>query len=620
MKQIKKIMLTVVALMLVLPSFLVTATGAENNINSVQEEINPISAPLENSPSSEGKISSKDEVVYATLSATGAKQHIYVVNTLNVSKAGSVFDYGDYRQLKNLTDLSEITQTGDKVEMTVPEGLFFYQGNLNSATLPWDINISYYLNGKETSPEQLAGKDGRVKINIETLINDGVASDFAENYMLQISVPLEEDVFSNIVAEDGMIANVGKNKQVTFTVMPEKTGEFTVEADVTNFKLAGIEITGIPSSISIDEPDVGDMKDDLNSLSDAITQLNDGVAELNSGVTKLNDGTTSLQDGSEQYKSGLKKINSASTEVVGSSKQIKNALSVMATSLPEDIGIDQKDLTQIVEALNEIATGLIKTADGLKEFKGYYNKAYKALDSAIQLIPDSQLTEEELGSLYSSGANIDVVNKLLETYEAALTVKGVYAETKQVFAAVDPTLTEVIAGLEEMSSNLQLVAEEFSAALGEMTESFKQLDELFSGIKKLANNYDLFHDGLINYTSGIDEIAQSYSGIHNGIVELSGGTANLDEGVVELQDGTKELHESTHDLPDQMQTEIDEMMSDYDKSDFKAISFVSNKNENINNVQFVLKTESIKADDSKLVEQPKKEKEGFWARLLNLFR
>ncbi|MEC5425801.1 hypothetical protein QGM71_20255 [Virgibacillus sp. C22-A2] len=52
---------------------------------------------------------------------------------------------------------------------------------------------------------------------------------------------IREPLSENIQDEDGMVANAGKNKQVTITVMPEKEEELVVEVDVVeDFELDGI--------------------------------------------------------------------------------------------------------------------------------------------------------------------------------------------------------------------------------------------------------------------------------------------------------------------------------------------------------------------------------------------
>jgi len=69
-----------------------------------------------------------------------------------------------------------------------------------------------------------------------------------------------------------------------------------------------------------------------------------------------------------------------------------------------------------------------------------------------------------------------------------------------------------------------------------------------------------------------------------------------------------------------MQEEIDEMISQYDKSDFDPVSFVSEENDEItNSVQFVIQTDSIQPEEDSEEVEEEEENEGFWDRLLNLF-
>ena len=66
------------------------------------------------------------------------------------------------------------------------------------------------------------------------------------------------------------------------------------------------------------------------------------------------------------------------------------------------------------------------------------------------------------------------------------------------------------------------------------------------------------------------------------------------------------------------QEEIDAMMADYDKSDFKPVSYASAKNTNVSLVQFVMSTDPIEAPshEEPAVEEPE---QGIWDRLLALF-
>ncbi|GLB59907.1 YhgE/Pip domain-containing protein [Cytobacillus sp. NCCP-133] len=596
----KQVSIAALALMIFLPSILSYAAVSE------AEKI-------------EGKLTSKDEVVYATLKADGELDNVYVVNTLDVAKAGEILDYGVYSSVKNLTDLSEISQEGQTIGIDAPEGKFYYQGNLNDdSELPWDIDISYRLNGEPVDPLDLAGKTGHVEIGIQTVANENIDAVFYENYLLQVSLMLPNK-YSNIEANGGMIANAGKNKQITFTVMPAQDERLSVEADAEDFEFNGIEIAAVPSTLPIDTSEMGNMTDDMSALSNAIKELKNGAADLKKGAAQLNDGAASLREGSQNYKDGINQVNGSSTQVVNASRSIGEALERISGSLSgNSADMDLMSLSELPNALTQLANGLTETADGLSALRENYTAAYRVLDGAMNEIPAQQITEEEISELYKSGADSNVLDKLVESYSAAQKVKGTYSNVKKAFDAVEPSLTQISDSVRGMSGTLTSIANELSESMKEMDVS--ALGELQKGLTSLSSNYSQFHSGLVSYTEGVGQLSSSYNKLHSGITELSGGTSELEKGLGELQNGTDKLHEETKDLPAQMQKKINEMVQEYDKSDFKPVSFVSSKNETVSSVQFVIKTESIEKEEQVTKkEKPVKEK-GFWDLLLDLFR
>lgn len=605
--KLKKTIVVLTAATLVAPSFLVAAETNDTETGESRSQ-------------GTGQISSKDEVVYANLSATGEREEIYVVNILDIERAGNVIDYGPYTSLKNLSNLSQLEQNENAVEFHAPEGKFYYQGNMDEAPLPWDVSVSYLLDGTEITPEELAGANGRVQIKIATSANETVDPVFFENYLLQISLSLNLEIFNNIEATDGMLANAGKNKQVTFTVMPEKEEELIVEADVLGFELEeGINITAIPSSMPIDAPDIGEMTGEMQTLTDAIAEINNGIGELENGVGELNGGVSRLSDGSDQYKNGILKAASSSSELLSYSKQIQQGLDDMSNSLKnnsQDMGLGE--LKKLEAGLREIASGLEKTTQGLTSLNDNYTSAYNALDDSMAAIPAHEISEEEIQQLYLSGADQEVIDQLVETYGAALTAKGTYTSVKEAFAAVNGTLEQVSGSLTMMVATLEEMANGLSASLKEMEET-DPLAPLKKGLNDLASGHAEIHSGWIEYTNGVSRLASEYKELHGGILGFSEGTGEVENGISELHNGTTELYQSTSDLPDQMKEEIDQMMAEYDKSDFDAVSFVSSENESINSVQFVIKTESINYEEPERAEQVEEEEKGFWSRLKDLF-
>ncbi|MGM0845073.1 MAG: YhgE/Pip domain-containing protein [Bacillota bacterium] len=593
----KQIRYTALALMIFLPSFLSHPAHA----------------------ATEGKVTSKDEVVYATLNANGELDQIYVVNTLEVAQAGEVLDYGTYRSVKNLTDTTDINQEGQNIEIDAPEGKFYYQGNMEETTeLPWDVAVSYRLDGEKVEPSQLAGQTGHVEITIDTARNDEGDSVFYDNYLLQVSLTLP-NTYRDIEASGGMIANAGKNKQITFTVMPGQEEKLTVEANVSDFEFQGVEIAAVPSTLPIDTSEMNNMTGDMSELSTAIGKLNDGVAKLEDGVSELNSGAAGLVDGSQAYKNGVSELAGSSSEITGASASIREALNGINQSLSgQSSEMDLSGLSELPAGLTSLANGLTEAANGLTALQENYAGAYGALDGAITEIPAYQLTDEQKTELYESGADSAVLDQIIASHNAAQKVKVTYEEVKEVLASVGPTLSGISESVSGMSGQLTSISDNLSTSLAETDMS--GLSELQTGLASLSANYNEFHSGLISYTEGVGQLSASYNELHSGISGLTGGTSELAEGAGELQNGTEELYQETKNLPQQMQEEIDEMMKEYDKSDFEPVSFVSSQNEKISSVQFVIRTDSIEVEEQETKKaEPEKEK-GFWELFMDLFR
>lgn len=573
-----------------------------------------------------GKISGKDEVVYGSLSANGEGIEFYVVNRLEVGEEGRIVDYGNYSTLKNLTDLSEIIQSGDRIEMTAEEGKFFYQGNMEDVELPWAFSITYLLDGKMMNPENLAGQNGNLEIRIETAANEKAAPTFFENYMLQISLVFDGEKTKNIETEDGMLANAGKDEQVTFTVLPEEEAELAVTADVEDFELAGIDIVAVPQNMPLDAPDTDEFSDDITTLSDALQQLDEGVLELEKGARELHDGTAQLQDGSGDYKNGIDALSSGSGALVEGSRAIGDALETISESLgnTEMEDVDLSELAEVTKGLYELSEALGEMEDGLERLNDGFGEAYFALDEAMAGIPNHEVTEEDFYALIMSGADRETVNKLAEVYESAMIAKGTYdyINGEGAFVAVSETLEQATDGLSEMAESVDMLSRGFQGFTGNLdfTDLTSGIRDLQEGIEALAANYKDFHSGLVKYTDGVGELASGYAELDRGLSELNDGTKQLADGVSELQDGTGELVEATKDMPDQVTKEIDELLAQYDKSDFEPVSFVSEKNEKVNSVQFVLKTEPIEKEENDEEQVEKEEKKSFWQRFLDLFR
>ena len=622
--------------------------------------------------------SEKEEVIYITLGADGTQKNTYVVNSF---AGGEITDYGDYTSVKVLNTSDPIQQGGDLVTLSSSADKVYYQGDLAEAEIPWNISLRYYLDGTEYSPEEIAGKDGKLEIQFQITENPDCSGTFFDDYALQASFTLDTEQCRNIEAPDATIANVGSSKQLTYTVLPGKGIDTAITADVTDFEMGVVSINGIQLNLSV-EIDDKELKDKVGELIDAVEQLDDGARELSDGSEELLDGTSSLKDGAlslhsgftsldegvltlqnglNTVQSGVNSLNSQSDALVNGSAEFKSALATIQKAV-NSVSVTNKDLTELASSSGKIKQAICDLNEGaaaLQANLGY--SQYKALmaqnglniddliagnSSAVEMIQEYEALLGQLGSVtglegivsqYESQltASAEQIIALLNANNAA--IGGTESYLNGISAEL-PTLTN---GLSELSAQYETFDTAISTLVDNLSNMTGNLSALAGGINQLVDSYEELDSGIGNYTDGVAQIAAGYSQVLDGVSsfakgskelvsgsdDLYGGTVELYDGVVSLCDGAQEMSEGTGEfrtetsnMNEQMDEEIDNLLESIGGNMDDPVSFVSEKNTNVDSVQFVIQTDAIEEEDVPEVQETAEEEHSLWQKFLNLFR
>ena len=109
----------------------------------------------------------KDESVYLISDANGNVNKTIVVDHLkNKDKKDTLEDASNLTDIENVKGKEKFTQSGEKLTWQAGGKDIYYQGTA-TAEPPVTQKVTYYLGGKEISPEDLAGKSGKVKIRFD---------------------------------------------------------------------------------------------------------------------------------------------------------------------------------------------------------------------------------------------------------------------------------------------------------------------------------------------------------------------------------------------------------------------------------------------------------------------
>ncbi|HZK20912.1 MAG TPA: hypothetical protein VFC76_01405 [Oscillospiraceae bacterium] len=562
--------------------------------------------------------SPKEESVFGLLNTDGTVNNIYVVNSL---EGGDVLDFGTYSSIINMTDSIPLTQDGEKITTATLEDRLFYQGTLKSKDLPWNISVKYYLNGKQETGKAISGKSGDVEVAVSIKSNKSVNRAFFDNYVLQVTFTLDTNICKEITSDGATIANAGTDKIITHTVMPGKGAEIRLKTKAQNFSMESIDFAATPLSMGIDAPEISGMKEDMNTLVNAVGALNDGIKQLKDGLHEVSKGTLELSLGSKEFKAGLNELDKNSNELLSASASIKTALDTISafiaaggTEIATDLlGSLMKTVKQLPTELNA-ATGIFSSLNHMQR------NAFSSLEEAINEIPNYNINYNALYTALRSDSGLTAeLDKLMEYYAAAKNVKTVFASVNESFNLIEGGYDYVLTSINSISTQVSTVSYSEVQPLsgGDM---ISQIKELITGMMLLAGNYGQFHDGLSAYMGGVNALSKGYEELDAGVGALSDGLSEMYSGSKEISGGTNTLYKELLNFPQLMEKEIQNLMKQYDKSDFSPISFVSSKNTNVTAVQFAFKTAAIEYEAPIIPEPEPPAKLSFWQKLINLFR
>ena len=590
---------------------------------------------------------SKDEVVYVKLNNNGNVDNVYVVNSFDVKNGEKIVDYGRYSNVLNLSTSDKLNYSNGVVDANVSDTnkKFYYQGDMKNCEIPWDINIRYTLDGKNISSEELAGKSGNLEISFDIKKNDTVDEVFFNNYALQISLTLDGDKCSDIIADGGTIASVGNNKTITYIKLAGEEASYTINSNVENFEMDSISFNGLNMDMNVDV-NVDDMTSSFDTLVDAIDKLNDGASELKSGVDTYKNGVSTLYTGSSKllegvssYKSGVnsldKGINSLQSGLNGYKDGVNSLYSNSqkllegAKSLNSGVKALESGVSSLNQGVNNLESGLNTLAYGSSSYKQNVNSYAQSVNQVVSALKSS-LTPEQIEAL-NLDALVSGAQGLASAYEnidlginnskvGASSISDGAGSLANNIGTLSQGSNNLYSGIEALSSGSSALLSGINEIEGGASSLKSGSSALVSGINEIEGGASSLKSGSSALVSGINEIEGGASSLKNGSSTLVSGIDSIGEGVSALSKGTNELNSKTSNLPDEIDDKIDEMVSKYSNSDFNPVSFASEENTNVESVQFAIRTDAIKVKDEEKVEEEKVEEKNMWQLFTDLFK
>lgn len=422
----------------------------------------------------------KEETVYVNADATGNSDEVTVSDWLknSGSVSGNLTDESILKEIKNVKGDETFTENGDQLTWNTAGEDIYYQGTTDKE-LPVSVKLTYFLDGKEVKADELKGKSGHLKIQVQytnnekkTVTVDGKEEEVYTPFVMMTGMILPNETFSNVTIDNGKVISDGSRNIVVGFGMPglkdsldldeETTKEaedkgvtipenFEMEADVTDFTMSStftVALTDLLDDMDMDNIiDVDSLKDSLNELEDAALELVSGSGTLADGASTLADGVSSYTAGADELNAGIQKYLGSNGELNGSVTEYVNGVGKVVKGVKDytsGTNALANGVTSYVVGEQKIAAGaaqLSQLSKGLEQVQTAVDTLSKAADGKGEATDDLVIAANQL----AAGT---------KQLQAVLGSEEVTALLTQVNGMVT-TGNELISATESLSASLQ---------------------------------------------------------------------------------------------------------------------------------------------------------------------
>lgn len=475
----------------------------------------------------------KDETVYVKVDDAGNQKDVTVSDQLkNISSLGTIDDVSELKDIKNVKGDETFSENNGKLVWQGDKKDICYQGT-TTKKIPVGMKVTYELDGKKVSADDLEGKSGHLKIHYEYQ-NTSADSGKYTPFLMATGLLMDGEKFSNVTVDNGKVISDGDRNIVIGMGLPQLKEQltsvsskvddldipdsFTVEADVTDYeKVEAVTVATneVFNEVGTDKFDsLDELKDSMTELQDASNKLVSGSGELKDGLDTLLSSSGTLVSGIDQLASGGNTLASGTGSLVSGMQSAKTGSSQLAggvKALSDGVSGMQ---AQVSDGVKDLSNGVSSVQAGVETIHGIAEQADKgvdlAKDGAKGLCAGLETASESAGEIATAARNL-------------CTVLGGNQQTVQVEQQQEVTVdnsdiyNQIAALAEQMTDENDKAAVE--NVLNQISATKTQTVDVQAEVE-VENPYVTALNGI---ASGADALSKQLSA--NG--EIGGGAATL---------------------------------------------------------------------------------------------
>ena len=544
----------------------------------------------------------KNETVYSKINSDGSVIKTTVTEQLiNNNKDDELNDLTDLLDIKNISNDSSFVKDEFKVTWSALGKNITYQGT-SDKELPIGINITYKLDGKEMTADEMIGKKGHVEIMIKYTNKDKhlVYVNGQNTYLytpfvvvMGTVIPIQDNY--NLTISNGKIMDNGMSNMVVGLATPglyesmnmselNDMDKINISFDTDKFELP--TMYNIASSKILSQDDFS-IFDKVNSISNKGSELDKYMKELMDGANDLLEGTKDLDDGTNLLYEKLVLVNEKMQEIMNGAINLDDGINLMISTL-KDIS------TSLNDPDNEDSITSIKMLIATN------NEQVKNISDINNLLATTY-NEKELNKY--SYQEVISMDPTMTLYNVKYNYENNYANNMKLITLLNTntgTLEQLLEKLNSVNDSVNGMINLMSSNLEEMEVGAKKLAD---GTKELAYGLDLITNKTSEMVTGTDNLVIGMETFNNGLGEFD------EQGIKVLSNF---LNNSLRGNVNKLE-KLANMGNDYQ-------TFTMKNSTDDGSTKFVMVLDGKKVTKEEVKTSTKVEKTSFIDRIKNLFK
>lgn len=564
----------------------------------------------------------KNESVYGKLNYDGTVKSIIVNEQItNRQKLDKIEDYTELKDILNIKNDAKYSLDNNKITWDAAGKDIFYKGTTDKS-LPIDLKITYMLDDKEYTAEDMVGKSGKVTIKLKYTNNDRHGNLYTP-FVVTLGTIIDGENNSNVEIINGKVVNNGSNYVAVGIATPglyqslgfeelKTLDTITVSYDTTKFELASMY--SVITSKLIDENDLS-IFDKMDSLYQNINTLQDSMNQIEEGSKKLSNGLETLHTNYYEFNNGLNMVNTnfytLNSGVNELQRQVNNILNndkvkefreylpileenankikEITNNYSDDINDYLNDSNNVVDGVTNDILNIISYLDTVSEYLDntedystiittYTNDLSNYIDnisSYLDTIQNYLNTFDKLSSFTASSADY-----IIKTYEAN-PEEASEELTKLYYEAIQIKNSNELANITNSLNNDKINLNELKTYLNDAKVKLNTVSELLlQDDGKLISEIDNVRKSCINLKEIEIKVKEANKNIHTDIGKISNGIGMINElpekinkievGINDFEDGINAISDGTNKLYEGIET-----LSNYSNQIYEGIGLLN---------------------------------------------